>query len=173
MAPPSDGPAHAKVFVYYRGPQMWHSYTRHPQPMDARLRRRLDMSIVAHVRQTIIHRATDEPPVLREGEDIDLCRIEFPLDINLDTTRREFGLMLQDLAPPVPPSMSGGWGRRLYTVSEWDILCPRCGLTIRHFCTDKFWNERYILHLREEVCRYVALEQALAQDEWVVDYLDL
>ena len=147
-----------QILVFYRGePSIYlFGYGRDAAELDDHVWRRVGMSVTAHLRRAATHAAQNPgapPPMLGIGVPIDLRYIDFPLDINLDTTRTAFGIILQELAPPGPLGVSGGRGRRLYTVSEWDILCRRCGMAIRHFCTDEFWNGRYILHLREEVCR--------------------
>lgn len=158
-----------QILIFYRGPQVVYNYTCNPPPMSYRLTRRIDLSISAHLRyaeaQQTYRDFRNHIPLLEEGTEIDLRYVDFPHDINLNTTRTEFGILLQNLAPPIPPEV--GSELRLHTVSQWDIVCRRCGEAITHYSTDKFWNTRYIQHRKESECKnwMVPAGQAVASDE--------
>lgn len=118
-------------------------------PITTAIEPRIGASVAAHRRRAV----EDELAVSRcstypAGTEIDLCYVEFGLDMNTDITRTAFGLTLQALVPPARTP-----GVREYSVLEWDIACRRCGTVVRHYYTDKFWNGRYLEHRKERRCR--------------------
>ena len=89
------------------------------------------------------------------GTEIDLCYVDFGLDMNADITRTAFGLTLQALAPPTRTL-----GAREHSVTEWDIVCQRCGAVVKHYHTDKFCNGRYLAHRKDPQCKNFAVPAA-------------
>ncbi|KJA14293.1 hypothetical protein HYPSUDRAFT_1073144 [Hypholoma sublateritium FD-334 SS-4] len=90
-----------QILIFFRGMEMVYKYQRNPPPMPPAVAQRIELSITAHLRRAGVLLGPQLGfQFIEEGTPIDLRFIDFPLDINLNTTRTNFGLMLQYLAPP-------------------------------------------------------------------------
>ncbi|KJA16350.1 hypothetical protein HYPSUDRAFT_58284 [Hypholoma sublateritium FD-334 SS-4] len=143
---PTEGPT---IQVHFCGPEAPYRYGRSLPPIPTAIAPRIGLSVAAHRRRVAEH---EVEPARRsassKGTEIDLCYVDFGLDMNTDITRTAFGLTLQALVPPARTP-----GAREHSVLEWDIACRRCGAVVRHYYTDKFWNGRYLAHRREPQCK--------------------
>ncbi len=130
---PTEGPT---IRVHFDGPEAPSRYEYDLPPIGPSIPPRIAASVAAHLRRISPHKVDS---FLRgasfEGTQIDLCYVDFGLDMNADITRGDFGLTVQGLVPParIP-------GVNEYSVTEWEIECRRCGAVVKHYHTDKFWN---------------------------------
>ena len=123
--------------MQFNGPEVPYRYGRKLPPIPPSIAPRIGVSVAAHRRRIASHEIYVLPRTVAsvEGTEIDLCYVDFGLDMNADITRTAFGLTLQALAPPTRTL-----GAREHSVTEWDIVCRRCGTVVKHYYTDKFWN---------------------------------
>lgn len=144
---PLTGPT--PIFVHFRGRRAYYRYSRNAPPGLSPPAPRLALSMWTHLRLSgtpvLPPLPTDPSTCIAEGTQIDLCYVDFAVDMNEYPTRTDFGLMLQRLAPTA--------GAQNHFVEEWDIACRRCGKLIRQYYTDEFWNGRYLLHRVEPQCK--------------------
>ncbi|KJA14028.1 hypothetical protein HYPSUDRAFT_209050 [Hypholoma sublateritium FD-334 SS-4] len=141
--PTEDRP---RLLVYYRGPPLIWAYEDRLLPwVSSRVRESVD----AHRRRAGL--PFDYAGPIAEGTYIHINYADIPIDVEMHHTREAFGMLLQDAVPTLPPQALAG-GNRVYTVSEWDIVCRRCGTHVRQYCTDEGWCGRYLAHLQEPEC---------------------
>ncbi|KJA14278.1 hypothetical protein HYPSUDRAFT_448559 [Hypholoma sublateritium FD-334 SS-4] len=82
-----------------------------------------------------------EPMSVEESNQLVLNDIR--LLLRLDTTQEDFWKTLESFFPSnlgIP-----------YTITEWAIICPRCGMEVIGNVDDTLWSKRYLSH-RKKVC---------------------
>ena len=154
---PTEGPT---IRVHFDGPEAPYRYEYDLPPIGPSIPPRIAASVASHLRR-IKSNEVDRLSLSAsfEGTQIDLCYVDFGLDMNADITRGDFGLTLQGLAP-----LAHKPGARNHSVTQWEIVCRRCGAVVKHCHTDKFWNGRYLAHRKDPKCKKLALPAESADE---------
>ncbi len=63
------------------------------------------------------------------------------IPIRLDLTQEDFWKAIHRLYP----SDTGN----PYSISEWAMVCPKCGKEVIGYPSDSLWSERYLTHRRD------------------------
>ncbi|KJA14022.1 hypothetical protein HYPSUDRAFT_59588 [Hypholoma sublateritium FD-334 SS-4] len=116
---------------------------------------RIRLSRAAYTRRII---QFGQDPALRAPSagavEINMCYADY--SVGMDVTREALKRTLGRLALP----NSGDLG---HCVSEWVIVCRRCGEGVTHYYADELWNGRYIAHRRDPRCTRKQMKLRLAQ----------